>query len=167
VAETPSALTPEDLRQARQTAERFLQAVQRGDEPAARELLILGKGEKMDLKSMGESIASYSLGEPQAEGERVVIVATVVPKPGQQEVPPLPMVLTRAGGDWKLDMSASINRMLGVDVAQMMNTLVQGIGDAMAKGMQAIGEGLSQGLSALSSPDEDGGQAGKREKDDE
>jgi hypothetical protein len=167
MSKEPSALTPEDLRQARQAAEQFLQVVQRSDEAAARELLILGEGGKLDFKSMSESISACALGEAQAEGEQVVVVATVTPKPGQPEVPPLPMVLKRVEGAWKLDMSSSINRMLGVDVEQMMNTLVQGIGDAMAKGVQAIGEGLSQGLSALSTPGEDGDQAGRREKDND
>ena len=154
-APVPSTLTPENLQRARQAAERFLQAVQRGDEPAARALLILGEGGKLDFKSMSESIASIALGKAQAEGEQVVVVATVTPKPGQPEVPPLPMVLKRADGAWKIDMSASINRMLGVDLEKTMETLVQGLGDAMAKGMEAIGAGLSAGLSALSSPPED------------
>jgi hypothetical protein len=150
VAPDSPALTPEDLRQARQAAEQFLQAVQRGDEAAARGLLILGEGGKLDFKSMNESIASFALGEAQSEGEQVVVVATAAGKPDQPQMPPLPMVLKCIEGAWKIDMPASINRMLGVDLEKTMATLVQGLGDAMAKGMQAMGEGLSAGLSVLS-----------------
>lgn len=142
-------LTAGDLSGARKVAETFLQAVMRGDEAAARAGLILTEGESMDFKSMHESIERFELGEAKADGEVVVIVATVTAKPGQDAPPPLPLVLTRAGGTWKIDMGASITRMLGgVDLDGMMQQVAQGLGEAMAKGMEGLGEAMAQGLGA-------------------
>ncbi len=145
-----SGLTPQDVSAARGSALSFLEAVVRGDEAAARSLLVLREGEKMDLKSMKDSIASYVLGEPKAEGRQVVVVATVTAPPGQDAPPPVPLVLERVDGAWKIDMNASLNRMLGVDLEAMMKQMAEGLGDAMAKSFEAVAEGLS----GLSSPAE-------------
>ena len=148
-----SDLTPQDLADAREAAEQLLQAVQRGDEAAARARLIPpGQGESMDFNSMHESTSSYELGEPQADGAVVVVEAKVygaVPEGGGE--PPLqtlPLVLRQADGAWKVDMGASIQRMLGFDLGDVMTQMVEGLGNAMAKGMEAVAEGFS----ALSSP---------------
>jgi hypothetical protein len=49
-------------------------------------------------------------------------------------------------------MAASMTRMMGgLDLQKTMETLVQGVGEAMAEGMKAMGEGLAEGLAAVSS----------------
>lgn len=154
-----SKFTAEDLSGARKVAESFLQAAMRGDEAGARALLILTEGESMDFKSMHESIAGFKLGEAKADGGAVVIVATVTAKPGQDAPPPLPLVLNRVGSGWKIDMGASITRMMGgVDLEGLMQQMAQGLGEAMAKGMEGLGDAMAQGLgtvgSEVSSPGE-------------
>lgn len=145
-----SKFTAEDLSGARKVAESFLQAAMRGDEAAARALLILTKGESMDFKSMHESIAGFKLGEARADGGVIVVVATVTAKPGQDAPPPLPLVLNRVGSGWKIDMGASITRMMGgVDLEGLMEQMAQGLGEAMAKGMEGLGDAMAQGLGAV------------------
>ena len=143
-----AGITPKDLTDARSAALGFLQAVTKGDEGAASALLIVQEGEKMDFKTMGESIETFELGEAKAEGAQVVVVAAVKAKPGQDGPPALPLVLLPVKGAWKVDMSASITRMMGVSPEEMMNQLAEGLGNALAQGMNAMAEGLSQGMSA-------------------
>lgn len=150
-----SGLAPQDLSDARHVAERFFQAVTGGDEAAARALLVLREGEKMDLASMKGSIATYDLGEAKAEGQQVVVVATVTAPAGQEAPPPVPLVIERVEGAWKIDMSASMNRMLGVNLEDLVKTMAEGLGDAMAKGFEAVAEGLSS-LSPPPEPPEPG-----------
>ena len=92
--------------------------------------------------------ASYALGAPAVEGETVVVVATVVGKPGQEVPPALPIVLRRDAGRWRIDMGASMTRLLGVDLGALMETMAKGLGDAMASGFSA----LSRGLDATTPP---------------
>ncbi len=145
-----SDLTPADLSAAQEAAEKLLQAVQRGDEAAAKALLIPVEGQSMDFKSMHESTTAYELGEPYAEGQQVIVEAKVrgaaqgeAPAPEQD----LPLVIKRVEGAWKIDMSASINRMLGVNLEDMVTKMAEGLGQALGKGMEAMAEGLSTALS--------------------
>jgi hypothetical protein len=141
--------TDKDLAGAREAAESFLKAVVAGDEAAARNLLILGRGESLDFKSMSASIASFKVGDPQVEGDRVVLVSVIKPKPGQDAPPALPLVMARAGGPWKVDMGASIQKLMGgVDLEALMAQMAQGLGDAMAQGMEGLGDALAQGMGA-------------------
>ncbi|HUT36939.1 MAG TPA: hypothetical protein VNE39_25880 [Planctomycetota bacterium] len=148
-----SELTPQDLAEAREAVERLLQAAQQGDEATARELLILGEGEEMNFKSMHASTVSYELGEPQADGELAVVESKILgPAPddgGEPKEQCLPFVLRRVDGAWKVDMGASMTRMLGVDLGEAMTQLAEGLGNAMAKGMGAVAEGFS----ALAEPE--------------
>ena len=160
-----SGFTPKDLAEAREAAERFLQAVQRGDETTARALLIpLNKGEALDFKSMQESTLGYELGQAQAEGAQMIVEAKVrgAAAPGEADpgVQSLPLVLSQVDGAWKIDMGAIINRMLGVNLEEMMTQVAEGLGNAMAKGMEGIGnamakgmEAVAEGMAALSSPE--------------
>ncbi len=122
----------------------------RGDETVARGLLILSEGESMDFKSMHESIGGFELGEAKDDGGAAVVVAAITAKPGQDAPPPLPLVMTRVADGWKIDMGASINRMMGgVDLEALMAQMAQGLGDAMAKGMEGLGEAMAQGLGTV------------------
>ena len=142
-----SELTAQDLAEARQAVERLLQAAQGGDEATARELLILGEGEKMDFGHMHESTASYELSEPQADGELAVVEAKISGPPpeggGEPEVQPMPFTLRRVEGAWKVDMGATITRLMGFDLGDAMTQMAEGLGNAMAKGMEAVAEGFS------------------------
>ncbi len=143
-----SELTPQDLAEAREAVERLLQAAQSGDEATARELLIMGEGEKMDFGQMHESTVNYELGEPQADGELAVVEAKISgPAPeggGEPEVQPMPFTLRRVDGAWKVDMAATITRMMGgLNLAEAMTQMMEGLGTAMAKGMEAVTEGFN------------------------
>ena len=119
----------------------------RGDEAAAKSFLILVEGESMDFESMHAFVEAFELGEAKADGAVVIVVATVRAKPGQDAPPPLPLVLNRVGDAWKIEMGASISRMLGgVDLGGMMQQMAQGLGEAMAKGMEGLGDAMAQGL---------------------
>jgi len=149
-----SDFTPEDLAEAREAADRFLQAVEQGDETTARALLVPIEGESMDFNSMHESTTGYELAEPQAEGEQVLVEAKVsgaAMGEGEPPVQNLPLILRPVDGAWKVDMGASINRMLGVNLGDVMSQMAQGLGDAMSKGMEAVAEGFG----ALSPPEGD------------
>lgn len=136
-------LTPADLAAARAVAVTFLEAVKRGDEAAARAVLIVRDGETVDFKTMHESTASYALGEATADGAQVVAIATITARPGTDAPPALPIVLSRGGAVWKIDMGASMSRLMGVDLNALMKEMAEGLGSAMAQGLGAIGEGLS------------------------
>lgn len=141
-----SALTPQDLAEARETVVRFLDAAKQGDEATVRELLVLGDGEKMDFKHMHDSTTGYELGEPQADGELAVVDAKITGATpeggGEPEEQSLPLVVRRVDGAWKVDMAASINRMMGFDLGEAMTQMAEGLGSAMAKGFEAVAEGL-------------------------
>lgn len=92
-----AGITPKDLTDARNAALGFLQAVTKGDEAAAAALLIIQEGEKMDFKTMGESIEKFELGEAKADGPQVVVVAAIKGKPGQEGPPALPLDLSGEG----------------------------------------------------------------------
>jgi len=159
----PTSLTPEDLAAARETLEQLLQAVQRGDEAAVREMIIIGEGENMDFESMHNSTAAYELGEPEADGDVVVVTTDIHEKPEDDGTVSatvhMPFVLTKADGTWKVDMSATIQRMMGFDLGDAMTQMAEGLGNAMAKGMEAMAEGFS----ALSSGDETADQGDDQE----
>lgn len=137
-----ASVSPSQAAAARAAADAFLAAVVRGDEAAARAALIVREGESVDFATMHASTASYALGEPAVEGDTVVVVATIVAKPGQDVPPSLPIVLRRADARWKIDMGASMNRLLGVDLGALMSEMVKGVGDAMAAGFSAVAGAL-------------------------
>jgi len=138
--------TPKDLQDARKTAEGFFQAVLKGDEAAANLLLIMREGESMNLSAMRDSTESFELGPAKQDGDVAVVVAVVHAKPGQDAPPALPMVLTMVNGAWKVDMGASVTRLMGMDPEQMLQQMAEGLGKAMAQGMEAMTQGLSAAL---------------------
>ncbi len=130
---------------ARKAAEAFLNAVVAGDEGGARELLILGEGETLDFESMSASVGSFQLGEPQAEGDSIVVVAAITPRPGQDAPPALPLVMTRRAGPWKVDMGASMQKLMGgLDLQAIVEQMAKGLGEAM----EGIGAAMAEGLGA-------------------
>lgn len=145
-------LTPADVQAARDTAHAFLSAVQKGDEPAARAIVIVGEGETMDFAAMHKSTKSFALAAPAAEGELVVVTATITSPPGESAPPSLPLVLTRAAGPWKVDMGASITRMLGFNLNDVVKGLAEGLGQAMQAGMGAMAQGLEAAFGGEEKP---------------
>ncbi len=134
--------TPKDLKDARNTAEGFFQAVMKGDLGTARSLLIMQEGESMNFEAMRDSSESFELGPAKQDGDVVVTIAVIRAKPGQDAPPALPMVLRQVDGAWKIDMGASVTRLMGMDPADMLKQLAEGIGTAMAQGIGALGQGL-------------------------
>ncbi len=155
-----STVGPDGLRAARAAAERFLGAVVRGDEAAARSLLVVRKGETVDFKTMHESTAGFTLGEPTAERDGVLVTATIEAKPGRDVPPSLPMVLVASDGAYKVDMAASMKRLLGgIDLEAMVKEMATGLGDALSGAMKGVGEALSSmgsGDGASDAPPEGG-----------
>lgn len=147
MATSPRPPTPQDLAAARDVAVRFLDAVRAGDEPAARALLVLQEGESLDFRTMHASTAGYTLGPAEADGAHVVAVATITAAPGHDVPPALPIVLSRAGRGWNVDLGASMNRLLGVDLKQVMAQMAEGLGTALSQGLDAMGQALA-GLDA-------------------
>jgi len=142
----PTTLTPKDLAKARQVAVRFLDALKRGDEPAAKALLVAEDAGSVNFPSISDGAAEFSLGEPQADGALVIVEATLrgcPPGQSQAQDQALPLVLRQADGQWRVDTGASIKRMLGVDLEEAMTDLATGLGQAMADGMKSVIEGLA------------------------
>jgi hypothetical protein len=114
-------------------------------------MLILGGGESLDFKSMRDSTLAYELGPPQADGDLAIVEAKIQgPKPEggtEPAVQTLPLVLRRAEGAWKVDMGASIQRMLGFNLEEVMTQMAEGLGSALGKGMEAMAEGMTAALS--------------------
>ncbi|MFO0934816.1 MAG: hypothetical protein U1E39_19190 [Planctomycetota bacterium] len=140
---TPRPPTAADLVAARAVAVRFLDAVKAGDEPAARALLHVREGETIDFRTMHESTGAYTLGPAEADGANVVTVATITAAPGRDAPPSLPVVLSRPDGTWKVDMGASMNRLLGVDLEGMVKQMAEGLGAALSQGFDAMGQALA------------------------
>ncbi len=136
-------ITGRDLASARATATQLLDAVVAGDEATARAALLVRPGETIDFQSMRESTAGYALGDTTAEDPNVVVLAKIEPPAGKDAPPVLPLVLVRVEGRWLVDMSASVNRMLGVNLDDLMKQMAEGLGNAMAAGLSAVAEGMS------------------------
>jgi len=145
------AVGDEDLSSARQTVERFLQAMQKGDQATAKSLVIVREGESLDFGSADSGKTEYELGEAHREGEQAIVDAKLrITPPGadQPQEQAMGVVVTRVDGAWKVDIGASISRLLGVNLEDTMSQMAEGLGKAMAKGMEAVAEGLA----ALSAP---------------
>jgi len=158
--ETPGPLGEWDLDQAREAAERFLQAIQSGDEPAARALLSEDDG-TVSFPSMGEGEASFELGQAQADGDKAVVPATLrALPPGETEMQEqvMPLVLVQADGLWKVDMNASIERMLGGDLMEGLKGAAEQMGRGLAEGLDKLMEGLGEAFG--------GGEASEDPADD-
>jgi hypothetical protein len=138
-----SGVTAKDLSQACNTVERFLQAVQKDDEATAKAQLILREGESLDIKSMRETTLDYELGKPEVDGDQIIIEAKVR-ESDQAEPTSRPLVLSRVEGTWKIDIGATVNRMLGVNLDETMTQMAEGLGEVMEGVGKAMAEGLSQ-----------------------
>ncbi len=138
-----------DLAGSREAAEQFLDALKRRDDAAARAMLVPEQAETTDLPSAeDEGERDFELGESRAEGADAIVDAKLrmtAPGATEPEEIPLPVVLRRQEGAWKIDWDASLGRMLGVNVQEV----AEGLGSAMAQGLEAVGEGLQAAFSGL------------------
>lgn len=135
-----------ELEQAREAAEAFLQAIQRGDEAAARALLSEDDG-SVNFPSMGGAETSFELGPVQADGDKAVVPATLrALPPGETQVQEqiMPLVLVQVDAQWKVDMNASIERMFGGDFMQGMQDMARELGEGLAEGMKNLAQGLGE-----------------------
>ncbi|MBN2491213.1 MAG: hypothetical protein JXQ29_10245, partial [Planctomycetes bacterium] len=132
--ESVIVLSAEELAEARQTAERFLGALQKGDEAAARELLGGEDDGSVSFPMAGKGDVEFELGEPQADGARAIVEAKLRSRPSEAAEPEeqvIPLVLERTGTEWRVNMGASIERMLGFDLEDCMTDLAEGFGKAV------------------------------------
>ncbi len=142
---TPDTESP--LGDARAAYARYLDAMLRGDEEAAKALLTRSSLEGGELSLSGGIVdGSYDIGTPSREGAEVLIPSTLRDGENTQE---MTAVLVQEDGAWKVDLRATMFRTIGFDPEAM----VEGLGNAMAEtlggAMGQLGESLAAGMGAL------------------
>lgn len=100
---------------------------------------------------------NITLGDATQEGEEWVIPMTIAnPKDPSQPDMKMPMTLTMEDGQWKIDMIRTMDRMFGGSMdtlVQGMTDALKGVGEAMAEGMKQAFDGMGEAMNAaLSSP---------------
>jgi uncharacterized protein YqcC (DUF446 family) len=105
----------------------------------------------------GPENVTFQLGEPSWEGEGIIVPVTGTPNPPAPDAEPPPeafpspaplqltAILVREegeGGGWKLDLAATMDRMMGGSMEQTMNQLA----DTMSQAVGAIGSAFSEGM---------------------
>ena len=89
----------------------------------------------------------FAIGESHMEGVQAVITIKGFPLDGPADAPPameLPCLLVQEEGLWKIDISATMERMMG-QLTDAMQQVAQGMGKAMEQVGQAISTALSGG----------------------
>lgn len=130
----------------------FMEAAGRGDENAMKTCVTRKTIEGGNLTATPPGM-TLTMGEPTMEGERVVIpVRGDAPgAPAGSPVMELPCLIVKEDGQWKFDLSGSVDRMLGGSLdalvgqlASTMATAMEGVGEAMAEGLKAAFGGETQ-----------------------
>jgi hypothetical protein len=81
-------------------------------------------------------------GEDEVDGEFVVIPTTLTVEGMNQS---MPFSMREEDGQWRLDMSATMERLMGFSPEEMLESM----GEAMAESMGAIGDAMSEGMGAI------------------
>ena len=149
-----------------QVLKNFLAAAERKDEPAMKACLSRRTLESGTFNNAGPEGVNFILGEATLEGDKVVIPLRGVPIGGPADaaaVMELPCLMVKEEGQWKFDLSASVERMMGGSLETVVETLttamagaMEGIGKAMTEGLsQAFGEGSPPAGDPTTKPDND------------
>ncbi len=147
-----SASTESDTRAAVAVLKRFLDASLRKDEAEMKACLTRRTLESGQLKAGPEGV-TFEVGEPAVEAEIIVVPVKGVPIENVEGAPPemvLPCVMMREDGDWKLDMIATMERMMGGGMAAAFEQ----IGSAMGEAMKGVGDAMASafGTSSADAP---------------
>lgn len=121
---------------------RFLDACSRDDEDGARANLTLNSQEGFNINAGPRGTFGARVEEIQLDGEDVIVPVTLASEDGEQT---LPFLVRFEGAGWLVDMEATMERLLGCNP----NELLESMGQAMAGGMEAMGEALATGLGAM------------------
>jgi hypothetical protein len=138
-----------------QTLQKFLDAGQRRDEQALKACLSRRTLESGQFDPAGPEGVRCELGEGQMDGETAIIPLKLIPLDAPADAPPamvMPCVMLNEDGQWKLDLPATMERMMGggIDaameqVATVMSTAMEGVGQALADGLGQVMGGGSTG----------------------
>ncbi|MCG3177939.1 MAG: hypothetical protein BIFFINMI_00262 [Phycisphaerae bacterium] len=120
----------------------FLDAGMRHDEETMKACVTRGTLESGNMKAdASPEGATCTMGRPQPDGEGFLIpVALYQPDtpPGGPPMMELPCLMVREEGQWKFDLGASMERLLGGSLEQ--------IAGAMAGAMEGIGQAIADGF---------------------
>lgn len=93
--------------------------------------------------SAGPEGVKYVLGEPRPEKDGILILLRAFPEGTPEAGEPvmqMDCLMIREKGSWKFDLAASVERMMGGALEQVVSTMaevVEGVGKAMGEGLQA------------------------------
>jgi uncharacterized protein YqcC (DUF446 family) len=124
----------------------FLAAADRKDEAGMKACLSRKTLESGTFNNAGPEDMNLVMGEATLEGDMVVIPLRGTPKGAPADAPAvmeLPCLIVKEDGQWKFDLSSSVDRMMGGSLQNIVETL----GTAMAGAMEGIGKAMSEGLS--------------------
>ncbi|MEX2213604.1 MAG: hypothetical protein WD768_05725 [Phycisphaeraceae bacterium] len=134
----------------------FIDAASRKDEEAMKACMCRKTLEGGQFHASGPTIDRYELGEVTTEGEIVIVPAAMKAKDvpeGQPEEMTMPFVVVPEDGAWKIDMSATVERLMGFSMDDMMEQVgdamkgaVEGLAEGMKQAFDGMGEALSEGM---------------------
>jgi hypothetical protein len=133
--------SPEDSG-AREALKKFLDACARRDEETALECLAEESRDGFNIDAGPQGDTNAQFGEEERDGEFVVIPTKLTVDGLNQE---MPFSMKEEGGQWRLDMMATMERLMGFDPEEM----VESMGQAMADGMESLGDALASGFESM------------------
>jgi hypothetical protein len=139
--------------EALQVLQRFLDAGQRHDESAMKACLSRRTLESGQFDNSGPQGVRFEMGEGQMEGDGALIPLKLIPLDAPADAPPamvMPCVMLNEDGQWKLDLPATMERMMGGGIeaameqaATVISTAMEGVGQALAEGFGEMSVGGS------------------------
>ena len=138
-----------------ETVRTFIEAGKVKDTGTMKSCLTKVTIENGQLNLEGPVIESYTIGNPQVEGDIIIVPtdmkASQVPE-GQPSEMNMPFVLMQEDGGWKIDLGKSVERMLGFNMEDMMEEMgnamkgvMEGVADGMKQAFEGMGEAMSGG----------------------
>lgn len=148
---TPPALTPAD---AITTVRTFIEASGRKDLEGMKQCLTTETLEKGEFHGDAPELERYEVKGAVPEGNGFIVAVELYPKSPPEGQPPMlvmPFVLIPEKGAFRIDMGASMNKMFGGDLDQLLKQLAEGMKTAMEGVTTVLAEGMK---SAFSPPPE-------------
>ena len=129
-------------REAIHALETFLGASLRRDEAAMRACVTRQTLESGRMRNDAPEGFTFSLGEAKMEGESVIIPMALTPPGATEPATQMECVMTLEDGDWKVDLGAALDRMMGGPMAEAMESMAAG----MAQVMEGVGQAMAEAL---------------------
>lgn len=143
-----SDLSASDSAEATRVLQAFMDAGTRHDEEAMRACVTRATVESGSMNaSGGPEGMRFVLDEQHREGDVVVIRARAFPLDAPEGAEPaleMACLMVQEDGQWKLDLMATMERMLGGNLDEAMGQMADGLSQAMEGVGEAIGEGFRQ-----------------------